>query len=77
MVFVKAAFAGIAASFVAAVATVVAVIALMFASSRNVPDGQPTTIGWDPIAFLHSPLSWLILGGAFVLGFAWEFRRAG
>jgi len=77
MVFVKAALAGIAASFVAAIATVLGAVALMFASLRDTHDGQPTTIGWDPIAFLHSPLSWLILGGAFVLGFAWEYRRAG
>ena len=74
---VKSVFAGIAASFIAAIATVVGAVSWMFVGSRNAPDGQPTTIGWDPIAFLHSPLSWIILGGAFLLGFTWEYRRAG
>jgi hypothetical protein len=66
MLLVKSVFAGIAASFIAAIATVVAVMSWMFAGLRNRPDGQPRTIGWDPIAFMHSPLSWIILGGAFL-----------
>ena len=77
LLLMKSVFAGIAASFIAAIATVVGMIALMFVSSRNTLDDKPTTIGWDPIAFLRSALSWIILGGAFLLGFAWEYRRAG
>ena len=75
MVLVKRVFAGLAATIVAAVGTAVAIIGWILVKSRNLPDGQ--TYGWDPVSFYRgSVLSWVILIGAFVLGFAWEYRRA-
>jgi len=31
--------------------------------------------GWDPVAFIKSPLSWVILMLVFVTGFVWEYRH--
>jgi hypothetical protein len=31
--------------------------------------------GWDPIAFMKSPLAWAILFVTFAAGFVWEYRR--
>jgi hypothetical protein len=73
MVLVKSVFVGLAASFMAAFATVVGVIAYSVVESRNLPANS--TIGWDPVSFVRSPLSWVILGGPFLLGFVWKYRR--
>jgi hypothetical protein len=57
---------------IAVIVTVVGIIGWLFIASRNLPDNQ--TIGWDPVS-LRSPLL-VILAGTFMLGFAWEYRRA-
>ncbi|MFI5115394.1 MAG: hypothetical protein ACHP8B_01715 [Terriglobales bacterium] len=44
---------------------------LFFASSK---DGV-TTVGWDPVSFVKSPYSWIIVLTSFALGFLWEYRR--
>ncbi len=75
MLLIKAVFAGVAATVIAAIGTAVAMVGLVLAMSRNLPEGH--TIGWDPVGFLRqSWLCWLILVSAFVLGFVWEYRRA-
>ena len=75
MVLVKSLFAGLAATIIAAVATVTAIVGLVLVKSQNLPDGQ--AYGWDPVSFYRgSALSWLILIGAFLVGFVWEYRRA-
>lgn len=76
MVLVKSIFAGLAATIIAAFGTAVAIVGWLSVKGRNLPDGQ--AYGWDPVSFFRaSVLSWLILIGAFLLGFAWEYRRAG
>ncbi|HUH63568.1 MAG TPA: hypothetical protein VLZ50_11240, partial [Terracidiphilus sp.] len=39
------------------------------------PLKENEAIGWDPISFARSPLSWVIVLVSFALGFAWEYRR--
>lgn len=76
MLLLKSVFAGVAASVAAAIGTAVVVIGWVLAKSRNLPEGH--TIGWGPVSFLRqSWLCWLILISAFMLGFVWEYRRAG
>ena len=79
MLLVKSVFAGVIATCVAAIVAVCGLMAwLLFFKSRNLPEGY--AVGWDPVSLFRfswfSALSWLILIGAFVLGFAWEYRRA-
>lgn len=75
MVLVKSLFAGLAATIVAALGTAVTIMGWLGVKSRNLPDGQ--VYGWDPRSFFRgSMLSWLILVGAFIIGFVWEYRRA-
>ena len=75
MLLLKSVFAGVAASVVVAVATALAIIGWMLAMSPHLPEGQ--TIGWDPVSFSRqSWLCWLMLVGAFLLGFVWEYRRS-
>jgi hypothetical protein len=75
MVLVKSLFAGFAATIAAAFAIIIAIVGLVLVKSRNLPDGQ--AYGWDPVSFFcGSALSWLILVGAFLRGFVWEYRRA-
>ena len=76
MVLVKSVCAGVAAILIAAVGTAVVIMVWLGVKARNLPDGQ--VYGWDPISFFRgSVLSWLLLIGAFLLGFVWEYRRAG
>jgi hypothetical protein len=75
MVLVKSLVAGVVAAFIAAIGTALVMVASLLVLSRNLPEGH--TIGWDPVSFgRQSFLCWLILVGAFVFGFVWEYRRA-
>lgn len=62
------------AVLMAVIAIAVIVIAALAIKSRNLPPHQ--TYQWDPISlFRGSPLVWVFLLTAFLLGFVWEYRR--
>jgi len=64
MIYLKSALAGIAA---------VVALAILTISVASHPAGNGVA-QWDPIS-LTSPLTWLVIIGAFLVGFFWEFRR--
>jgi hypothetical protein len=75
LIYLKSILCGLAAVFVAAVATAVAIIITLAIKSRNVPPGE--SYGWDPVSlFRGSLVSWFILALVFAIGFAWEYRHA-
>ncbi|MFL6312213.1 MAG: hypothetical protein ACJ71W_08905 [Terriglobales bacterium] len=74
MIILKSLAAGLLAVLGTAMAiTVLAIAALLVLSARN--HAEDTSIGWDPVAFGHAPLPWIILLFAFAIGFYWQYRR--
>lgn len=73
-IYLKSMIAGGVAVLASAIlASVVAVVALIWMSSRT-EDGP---YGWDPVAFARTPLAWTIFLLAFAAGFYWQFHRSG
>ncbi len=74
MIYLKSAFAGVVAVMAAVLVTAVFVFVLLGIKSRDLPVGQ--AISWDPISFYRNSLvAWVCMALAFVIGFAWEYRR--
>jgi hypothetical protein len=74
MIYLKSALVGALVVVAAAVATALTMIVLLMIKSRNLPAGQ--AIAWDPISFYRgSVVTWVCLFGAFLVGFAWQYRR--
>ena len=70
-VYLKSMIAGALAVLASAVAaSVVAVVALIWMSSRT----ETGSYGWDPVAFARTPLAWTIFLVSFVVGFWWKYR---
>ena len=75
MAYIKSFFVGVLAVLMAIIAMVVIVIVTLTLKGRNLPPNE--SIQWDPISLVRgSPIIWTILIMAFVIGFAWEYRRA-
>ena len=75
MIYFKSVAVGLVAVVIAVIATALAIIAFLAINGRNLPPNQ--TYAWDPISFFQSSLAaWVFLFMAFLLGFAWEYRRA-
>ena len=73
-VYFKSAVAGtVAAAGAAVVICIVAVITLIGMSGRA---EEGISYGWDPVAFVRTPLAWAILLLAFSVGFYWQYYRA-
>jgi uncharacterized BrkB/YihY/UPF0761 family membrane protein len=72
MKFVKSVLAGIAAVFLAFFLFVTGTVMYVMAVARNEPH---EAIGWDPISLVR-PTPLAVLFVIFLVGFAWEFRRA-
>jgi hypothetical protein len=74
MIYLKSALAGVVAVVAALIVTVLAMTVLLMIKSRDLPAGQ--AISWDPISFYrNSIVAWVCLALAFLIGFAWEYRR--
>ncbi|MGZ4843393.1 MAG: hypothetical protein ACXV7C_09350 [Candidatus Angelobacter sp.] len=54
------------------VVSAVAVVAILW-MSRRTEDG--TIYGWDPVAFVRTPLALTTVLLAFAAGFYWQYRR--
>ena len=75
MVYFKSVIAGLIAIIGAVILMVVVVTAFLGFLSRDLPAGE--TYAWDPISIGRSSLiPWVFLLVVFMLGFAWEYRRA-
>jgi hypothetical protein len=74
MIILKSLAAGLLAVLATVVViTILAVVALLVLSARN--NSDETVIGWDPVAFGHEPLPWIIFLFVFAIGFYWQSRR--
>jgi len=74
MIYLKSTLAGVAAVVAALIVTALIMIVILVMKSRDLPAGQ--AIGWDPISFYRgSMIAWMCLIVAFLVGFAWEYRR--
>jgi len=71
MIDLKSALAGIAAVVALAILTIFVTVVYVSVASHPAGNGVAQ---WDPIS-LTSPLTWLVIIGAFLVGFFWEFRR--
>ncbi len=75
MIFLKSLLVGLGALVLAVVATAVTIVISLSIKGRNLPQGEG--YGWDPVSlFRNSLLVWVVLALAFLIGFAWEYRRA-
>ncbi|MGZ7103743.1 MAG: hypothetical protein ACXVKC_16980 [Candidatus Angelobacter sp.] len=73
IIHLKCMIAGGVAVLASAIAvSAVAVVAILW-MSRRTEDG--TTYGWDPVAFVRTPLALTIFLLAFAAGFYWQYRR--
>jgi len=75
LIYLKSFLCGLAAVFVAAIGTAVAIIISLAIKSSNLPPGE--SYGWDPVSlFRNSLVAWFILALVFAVGFGWEYRHA-
>jgi uncharacterized membrane protein YjgN (DUF898 family) len=75
LILLKSLLAGFVALVLAVIATAVTIVISLSIKGRNLPQGEG--YGWDPVSiFRNSLVVWVVLALAFVIGFAWEYRRA-
>src|ERR1035438_2121058 len=71
MNLIKSIGVGLLSVVMAFVVVFVGVLAYLFLA----PSKDGVTVGWDPVCFVKSPSSWIIVLTSFALGFLWEYRR--
>jgi len=74
MDYFKSIFPGLVATILAMFLAVDAMAAwLAFISTPN--SAEFVFVGWDPMSVARRPTVWLLLLGAFMIGFWWQRRR--
>ena len=71
MNLIKSIGVGLLFVVMAFLAVFVGVLAYVFFA----PSKDGVAVGWDPVSFVRSPSSWIIVLISFALGFLWEYRR--
>lgn len=71
IVVFKSTIVGIAAAFLVFMPTLLGIAAYLWATYKV----HPGLVQWDPIS-LSRPSIWVVTTVVFLIGFAWELRRA-
>ena len=65
----------VGALFIVGFSVIVVALAIALLFFAPIANGDGATIGWDPVAFSRSPLTWVTYALVFAGGFYWKWRR--
>jgi hypothetical protein len=72
LTILKCCLVGLLTVLIGAMISIMSIIGFLFAKARAEGHG----VGWDPISmFRNSAIPWILLAGAFLVGFLWEYRK--